>query len=72
MDVLVVDQTMPELRRNGLTCCRVLVPGLVPMTFGHVNRRTRHLPRLTDGTGLPYRSLLAPGEEIGAVPHPFP
>jgi ribosomal protein S12 methylthiotransferase accessory factor len=72
MDVLVVDQTMPELHRNGLSCGRVLVPGLVPMTFGHVNRRTRNLPRLTEGSGLPYPSQLDPGEEIGAVPHPFP
>lgn len=71
-DVLVVDQTMPELLRNGLRCVRVLVPGLVPMTFGHLNRRTRNLPRLTEGVGIPYRSQLAPGREIGAVPHPFP
>nr|ADR01083.1 NocG [Nocardia sp. ATCC 202099] len=72
MDVLVVDQTMPELRRNGLTCVRVVVPGAVPMTFGHRNRRTRDLPRLAGGAGLPYRSGLVDGEEPGCVPHPFP
>ncbi|SCF35204.1 ribosomal protein S12 methylthiotransferase accessory factor [Micromonospora viridifaciens] len=72
LDVLVVDQTMPELARNGLHCTRVIVPGLVPMTFGHLNRRTEGLPRLTDGTGLPYPSQLADGEEVGDVPHPFP
>ncbi|WP_083886123.1 TOMM precursor leader peptide-binding protein [Actinoalloteichus spitiensis] len=72
LDVLVVDQTMPELRRNGLCCARVLVPGLVPMTFGHRNRRTRGLPRLTEGTGLPYPGAIAPEEEVGCVPHPFP
>lgn len=72
LDVLVVDQTMPELSRNGLHCVRVLVPGLVPMTFGHLNRRTRNLPRLTEGVGIPYRGRLTPGSEIGAVPHPFP
>jgi ribosomal protein S12 methylthiotransferase accessory factor len=71
-DVLVVDQTMPELRRHGLHCVRVLVPGLVPMTFGHLNRRTENLPRLTEGRALPYRSLLPPGHEVGSVPHPFP
>lgn len=71
-DVLVVDQTMPELRRHGLHCVRVLVPGLVPMTFGHLNRRTRNLPRLTEGTGVPYPSLLPAGQDVGAVPHPFP
>lgn len=72
LDVLVVDQTMPELRRTGLSCVRVLVPGAVPMTFGHRNRRTVGLPRLTGGAGLPYRSGLAEGEEVGCVPHPFP
>lgn len=71
-DVLVVDQTMPELRRNGLHCVRVIVPGLLPMTFGHRNRRTAELPRLTEGIGVPYRSQLAEDEEIGCVPHPFP
>jgi ribosomal protein S12 methylthiotransferase accessory factor len=72
MDVLVVDHTMPELQRHGLSCVRVLVPGLVPMTFGHANRRTGNLPRLSDGVRVPYRSQLAPGEEIGCIPHPFP
>jgi ribosomal protein S12 methylthiotransferase accessory factor len=71
-DVLVVDQTMPELRRSGLHCVRVLVPGLVPMTFGHHNRRTENLPRLDGGTQLPYPGGLLPGEEVGCVPHPFP
>jgi ribosomal protein S12 methylthiotransferase accessory factor len=72
LDVLALDQTMPELRRNGLHCVRVLVPGLVPMTFGHRNRRTEGLSRLTAGSGIPYRSLLAPDEEVGCIPHPFP
>ena len=69
-DVLVVDQTMPEVAGNGLACVKVLSPGLIPITFGHVNRRTEHLPRLTDA-GLPYVSHLSPGEEPGLVPHPF-
>ncbi|WP_225725230.1 MULTISPECIES: TOMM precursor leader peptide-binding protein [unclassified Nocardia] len=72
LDVLAVDQTMPELRRNGLSCVRVLVPGTVPMTFGHLNRRVRGLPRLTGETAIPYRGQCGKGEEIGCVPHPFP
>jgi ribosomal protein S12 methylthiotransferase accessory factor len=68
----VVDQTMPEAGRHGLACVRVIVPGLVPMTFGHPHRRTRDLPRLTGGVGIPYRSQLAHGEEVGCLPHPFP
>lgn len=72
LDVLVIDQTMPELRRNGLHCVRVVVPGTLPITFGHVNRRTENLPRLRSGAGLDYRCQLTEGEEIGCVPHPFP
>lgn len=38
-DVLVVDQSLPPLAARGLFCVKVLVPGLLPMTFGHSNRR---------------------------------
>ncbi|MBN3932624.1 TOMM precursor leader peptide-binding protein [Streptomyces verrucosisporus] len=72
MDVLVVDQTMPELRHHGVCCVRVLVPGLLPMTFGYRNRRTAQLPRLTEGTSLPYTAQPDPDAPIGAIPHPFP
>lgn len=70
-DVLVVDQTMPELANNGLTCVKVMSPGLLPISFGHINRRTEHLPRLAGAAELPYESSLSPGEEPGLVPHPF-
>jgi ribosomal protein S12 methylthiotransferase accessory factor len=70
-DVLVVDQTMPEVAINGLACVKVMSPGLLPISFGHVNRRTEHLPRLTGAAALPYESSLSPGEEPGLVPHPF-
>lgn len=46
MDVLVVDQTTPELRARELACVKVIVPGTVPMTFGHAYRRVHDLPRL--------------------------
>ncbi|WP_256597296.1 YcaO-like family protein, partial [Pseudomonas sp. FW305-BF6] len=41
LDVIVVDQTTPEIRKNGLYCVKVLIPGMLPMTFGH------HLTRIT-------------------------
>ena len=41
LDVIVVDQTTPETNRNGLHCVKVLIPGMLPMTFGH------HLTRVT-------------------------
>ncbi|MCX2951553.1 TOMM precursor leader peptide-binding protein [Lentzea sp. NEAU-D7] len=46
MDVVVVDQTTPEHVAGGFSCVKVLVPGALPMTFGHRYRRLGHLPRL--------------------------
>ncbi|MEU7929930.1 TOMM precursor leader peptide-binding protein [Micromonospora echinofusca] len=60
---LVVDQTGPAERRLGLAVVKVLAPGAVPMTFGHLNRRV-DLPRLRQAR------LAAPGRPI--LPHPFP
>jgi ribosomal protein S12 methylthiotransferase accessory factor len=58
LDVVVVDQTTPEHRAGGFRCVKVIVPGLLPMTFGHDNRRTHGLPRLP--------------REVNPHPHPFP
>src|SRR6266542_4356119 len=46
LDVVVVDQTTPEHRAGGFSCVKAIVPGMLPMTFGHDNRRTHGLPRL--------------------------
>lgn len=73
LDVIAVDQTTPELTRNGLYCVKVLIPGMLPMTFGH------HLIRIT---GLE-RVLKVPAElgytkrplleaQLNPHPHPFP
>ncbi|TDE51535.1 TOMM precursor leader peptide-binding protein [Nonomuraea mesophila] len=73
MDVIVVDQTTPEHRARDLACARVLIPGTLPMTFGHDNRRLDNLPRLTR---VAYtlghsREPLAP-DALNLCPHPFP
>jgi ribosomal protein S12 methylthiotransferase accessory factor len=57
MDVMVVDQTTPEHRAHDLHCVKVLIPGTVPMTFGHDQRRDM-LPRI--------------GPDPNPHPHPFP
>ncbi|GGS80314.1 SagD family biosynthesis docking scaffold protein [Planobispora rosea] len=58
MDVVVVDQTTPEHLAGGFRCVKVLVPGALPMTFGHRHRRLGNLPRL---------------ETVRTTdPHPFP
>jgi ribosomal protein S12 methylthiotransferase accessory factor len=73
LDVIVVDQTMPELQAGGFVCVKVIVPGLLPITFGHRYRRVEHLPRLTSDALLPmYKSTLCSNDEIGMLPHPFP
>lgn len=70
LDVLIVDQTMPEVRTSGLVCVKVMVPGLIPMTFGHVNRRTASLPRLIEPR-VSYASALPAGAAPIELPHPF-
>jgi ribosomal protein S12 methylthiotransferase accessory factor len=74
MDVVVVDQTDPVVRDAlGLYAAKVLVPGALPMTFGHLYRRTRGLPRLLE---VPWRLGRLPDrpryEDLPLDPHPFP
>ena len=57
--VIVVDQTTTALRRFGLHAAKVVVPGWIPMTFGHIFRRTA----IASLAGIPDADL---------VPHPFP
>ncbi len=44
MDVIAVDTTSPEAAAGGFACAKVIVPGAVPMTFGHHYRRVHGLP----------------------------
>ncbi|MFB6826992.1 TOMM precursor leader peptide-binding protein [Streptomyces virginiae] len=74
LEVVTVDQSEPGLReRFGLHCVKVVVPGALPMTFGHVNRRTLGLPRLLE---VPHRlgRTRRPVHhgELPLHPHPFP
>jgi ribosomal protein S12 methylthiotransferase accessory factor len=74
MDVIVVDQTDPVVRDSlGLHAAKVIVPGAIPLVFGHVYRRTRGLPRLLD---VPWQLGRLPArpsyDELPFDPHPFP
>ena len=72
-DVIVVDQTSPELRVGNFSCVKVLVPGLMPLTFGHAFRRTRHLHRLYClPKELGYTDHDLTDAELNTDPHPFP
>ncbi len=73
LEVIVVDQTAPEHRELGFHCVKVIVPGLIPMTFGHQYRRVQHLPRLLEiPHRLGYRSQPLQLGDLQTEPHPFP
>lgn len=58
---IAVPQHTAQLRQAGLHCVKVVCPGLLPMTFGHLNRRLV-LPRLDEATQR---------QAAGLPPHPF-
>jgi ribosomal protein S12 methylthiotransferase accessory factor len=73
LEVIVVDQTGPELKRNGLHCVKVVIPGMLPMTFGHHLTRVKGLDRvLTVPAKLGYVQQPLTYGEINPYPHPFP
>jgi ribosomal protein S12 methylthiotransferase accessory factor len=73
LDVIVVDQTTPETIRNGLHCVKVLIPGMLPMTFGHHLTRVTGLERvLKVPMELGYSKQPLKLEELNPHPHPFP
>jgi ribosomal protein S12 methylthiotransferase accessory factor len=73
LDVIVVDQTTPEIMRNGLHCVKVLIPGMLPMTFGHHLTRVTGLERvLRVPVELGYVKQQLTVEQLNPHPHPFP
>ncbi|MFE6785435.1 TOMM precursor leader peptide-binding protein [Streptomyces sp. NPDC057680] len=66
--IVLVDQTSREHADAGIHVARAVVPGIVPMCFGHAQQRLAGLPRLTAalrGTGQEHRAF-------PLDPHPFP
>jgi ribosomal protein S12 methylthiotransferase accessory factor len=73
LDVIVVDQTTPETARNGLYCVKVLIPGMLPMTFGHHLTRITGLERVFRvPMELGYSQEPLTAEQLNSHPHPFP
>lgn len=73
LDVIVVDQTTPETIRNGLYCVKVLIPGMLPMTFGHHLTRVTGLDRVLQvPMELGYTEQPLTLEQLNPYPHPFP
>lgn len=73
LDVIVVNQTAPETKRNGLHCVKVLIPGMLPMTFGQHLTRVTGLDRvLKVPMELGYSKQPLSYEQLNPYPHPFP
>lgn len=72
-DIVIIDQTAPELQLADLRCVRVLVPGLVPMAFGYDFRRLHGVDRLYRfPKEMGYTDHVLTGAELNPYPHPFP
>lgn len=74
LEVIAVNQTAEELKHAELHCAKVIVPQMLPMTFGHKMRRVKGFERLVKVPELfnykanNYEQLIS-----GDVsPHPFP
>jgi ribosomal protein S12 methylthiotransferase accessory factor len=73
LDVIVVDQTSPITKRNGLVCVKALIPGMLPMTFGHHLIRVRGLERVLNvPMKLGFTKQPLTYEQLNPYPHPFP
>lgn len=73
LDVIVVDQMTPEISRNGLHCVKVLIPGMLPMTFGQHFTRVTGLERVLHvPVELGYAKQPLTYEQLNPHPHPFP
>ncbi|WP_462412891.1 TOMM precursor leader peptide-binding protein [Neobacillus sp. Marseille-QA0830] len=73
LEVIVVDQTTPITKRNGLYCVKVLIPGMLPMTFGHHLTRVKGLERVLQvPMKLGFANQPLAYEQLNPYPHPFP
>lgn len=72
-DIIVVDQTTPEQHLAGFCCVKVIMPGMLPMTFGHSARRLTGLSRVLQVPyELGYVSRPLTEANLNPYPHPFP
>ncbi|MGW4327849.1 TOMM precursor leader peptide-binding protein [Nocardia sp. NPDC004573] len=72
MEPVIVDLTGPEHAAADLSCVRAIVPGAVPMAFGHANRRVEGIPRLLSVPHhLGYLARPLTTAELNQDPHPF-
>ena len=73
IDIITIDQTTTEHTLQGLHCVKVIMPGMLPMTFGHQYRRHSGFQRLYQlPYQLGYHASPLTDAEINPHPHPFP
>jgi ribosomal protein S12 methylthiotransferase accessory factor len=73
MDVIAVDITTPEQALAELCAVKVVIPGTLPMSFGHQLQRLKGARRLYSvPAACGYASPPATGEGLNPHPHPFP
>jgi ribosomal protein S12 methylthiotransferase accessory factor len=66
--IILVDQTTREHADAGISIAKAVVPGILPVTFGHAQQRLQGLTRLERAlAGTPQAD-----REIPYDPHPFP
>lgn len=66
--IVLVDQSTREHNDVGVSVAKAIVPGILPMCFGHAQQRLGNLPRLTAAlAGTPQENRKIPYD-----PHPFP
>lgn len=72
LDVIAVDQSSMETLRNGLHCVKILIPGMLPMTFGHHMQRLTGLKRVFRVPAqLGYAKQPLSARQLNPHPHPF-
>lgn len=70
-DVYVVNITDKVTEELGLVCVKVLIPGLLNMSFGHANRRV-NMSRILNYLREKGKDEVVNLDTINQIPHPFP
>jgi ribosomal protein S12 methylthiotransferase accessory factor len=71
LDAIVVDVTLPEVLQAGLRVVRVIVPGLIPLTFGHRYAAKGGQRLYTVPVTLGYAGRGLAEADLNPAPHPF-
>lgn len=70
-DILIVDQTFPQMDALKLKAVRVSVPGLLPVSFGHQFRRV-NLERVRQAARFLGQNANLMEADLNPIPHNFP